>query len=57
MVVGNVVVDVDEETLVVVVVESACAPAARNMLEVTASARAIVARRRMVETYFARGVA
>jgi hypothetical protein len=46
VVVGD-VVDVDEETLVVVVVESACAPTARITLEETASARAIETRRRI----------
>jgi hypothetical protein len=59
VVVGNVVVvevDVVDVTPVVVVVESACAPTARNMLEAMASARAMVTRRRIKETYFAGGV-
>jgi hypothetical protein len=50
VVVGNVVVEVEEEAPVVVVVEAAWAPTAKNALEETASARAIVTRRRIEET-------
>jgi hypothetical protein len=52
VVVGEVVV-VDDVELVVVVVESACALTARNMLDETVSARAIVTRRRIRKTYLA----
>jgi regulator of RNase E activity RraA len=53
VVVGDVVV-VDDDALVVVVVESACAPTAKNAVDEMASAKAMVTRRRIEETYFAR---